>query len=411
MYAFSPHSPTPEEFAELVAESLVNRGSAKSQLIFDRSGFALLIKDTLGRANKEIFLSNLYREYCEGDVITREKVLLSAASAGTSAAVDSEELKARLLPQVKARWTVERMRLQNEGKRSGGRGERWVVPHGVIAEHFAVLLTTDAGDSGNYLTSIQLLRSQITFQQAVDRAVDNLAERTSSQFESLVHADTDEVILHTTTWKDGLDAARILFASNIEALPVRGEHLIFLINPNYMLVTGTLSERGLMYAYSELRQANKERPGFPPFAVLLRDGVYSRYRVPATSLWHHFFHEMELRYFSGVCKEQKDFLQSESTFLLPGCKLLDYELAKNDQGRMFSYCVVYDRSLPALLPPSDYIYLQNKNGRAASGSFERVRRIFPQLFESTGFYPTRYLLTRFPSAQQLAEIGLGESFE
>lgn len=425
MQTFSPHSPTPDEFAELVAESLLHRGSA-GKLLFDRQGFALLVKDALGRPNKQIFLSNFYREYCSRDVKNREKVLLRASNNSSAGAWHLGAVQSRLLPQVKDRWSVEKMRLEQTCGMAGKAvpqpsidgtvlAERSAelqstqnaidFPHGVIAEHFASLLTIDMPESAIYLTSEHLARASMTFQQAVDKAVQNLAVRTKFQFESLSHADTDEVILHSTTWKDEYDAARILFSHNIEKLPVKGDHLVFLVNQNYMLVTGTESERGLMYAYSELRAAQSAARAFPPFPILLRDGEYSRYRVPKTSLWHNFFREMELRYQSNVCRWQKDLLEKQFNQLVIGSHVVDFELAKNNQGKMFSYCAVYEKAIPALLPETDIVYFQNKNGRAASCKFGRLKKMLPDLFEETEFYPSRSLMVRFPTAAQLAQIG------
>jgi hypothetical protein len=410
MFSFSPHSPTPDEFAELVAESLINRGSASGQLVFDRRGFALLVKGPQGQANRQIFLNNFYRDYCLSDVQKREEILLRASKVADEPTNTTDVRKECFVAHVQDRWSVEKLRLASLqiGVPDAPSGRRSNSPYMVLADHFAISVSHESDNPAvDFAGSVV---DHASLDDAITAATENLRRKPPLVFESLIHADTDEMILHSSTSNEEDHVARVLLSKQIESLAVPGQHLIFLINPNYILVTGTRSERGLMYAYSELRPAQTQPRAMPPFPILLEGGRYSRYRIPKDSLWHFFFREIELRYFSNICRAQQELLQTKFNHLIQGSQLAEYELARDDDGRLFSYCAVNERAMPVLIPKTDYVYFQNRNGRAASSSLQRLLTESPGIFQETDFYPARYLMAQFPDSAQLSQIGYDARF-
>jgi len=410
MFSYSPHSPTPDEFAELVAESMINHGSASGQLVFDRRGFALLVKGPQGQANKQIYLNNFYRDYCLSDGQKREEILLRASTVDDEPVNTTDANKKCLVAHIQDRWSAEKLRLASLklGVPSTPLGRRSSAPYMVLADHFAISVSHESDNPLVDFTASVI--DDASLDDAVASATENLRRKPPLQFESVIQGDSDEQILHASISSETDHIARILQAKQIESLTVPGKHLIFLINQGYILVTGTSSEQGLMYAYSQLRPAQTQPRPLPPIPILLERGRYSRYRIPRESLWHFFFREMELRYLCNICKSQQEILQSKFSHLIQGNQLADFELARDDDGKLFSYCAVTER-MPALIPKTDCVYFQNRNGRAASASLKRLFEDWPGLFQETDFYPPRYLMTQFPDTAQLAKIGHDARFE
>jgi hypothetical protein len=401
---------SPDEFAELVAESLINTGTYGTQLKFDRQQFALFVKDAHGQPLRQIALKRLYYEYCCSDQFSKEQILLRALGNATGATAQSEALQAKMLPFVRDRWSVEKMRLDALVSETNFDASTGAFPHKTIAEHFAFIIALNTSDGMVCLTPEHLRDTGLTFEQAWQRSIENVRHSGKVQFQTLAHADTEDVVLHSAPTRAGLDVARALLLHQVDTLPVCGDHLLFLVNRNNMLVTGSTSERGLMYAYSELRAAQKQTQAMPPFPIMVKAGEFAGYRVPETSLWRHFFRDMELRYLCNTYTHQKELLaQPRFASLTSGMPLLSFELAKNDNGKLFSYCDVIDRSMPMLLPKTDFVYFHNASGRAAAASFDTVVQAVPELLTKTEFYPQRLMLPKFPDSEQLRRIGLGEA--
>ena len=392
MYAFSQHSPSPDEFADLVADSLLKRGAFSGEFLFDRTKFALLIKNSDPGGERKICLSQLYREYCAGDVVTRQKILMSASSRSNIQKVQEPvRQSAQSNPEIVTRWSVELRQLSNLGRGTGLHGEVGSeLKHEIFADHFAVSFS-DSEHSNlemEQIPSIELLSAQ---------AIEKLAPANERWFESLNHDYTGEVVLHMSTSRDRFETTRRPFSKEIELLPVSGERLVFIINPTYLIVTGSDCERGLMYAHAELKLASEEASSYrsyPPVPLLLRDGEYYRYSIPRSSLWHKSFRELELRYLNDTYRKQKQTLDDDILWREAGYELSDYDLSRNERGVLLSTCRVNARALPVLVPSTDYICMFHRDGLAASATMDRVRLICPALLQETGFYPTRYLMSK-----------------
>ena len=406
MYSFSLHSPTPDEFAELVADSLVKRGAFSGEFLFDRDRFALLIKDLNETSERKICLSQLYSEYCAADVVTRQKVLMSASTRG-DIQVDPEpvERAVKFNPEIVTRWSVEQRQLAHL---SSGAGRHSGPNHEIFAGHFAILFSDnddDALKSEQTLAPGALSADDALCRRELTEAIETLLPGSNPSFESLVHEDTGEVVLHMSICRDRFETARTLYSKEIELLPVRGDRLVFIINPNYLIVTGSECERGLMYAHSELKLASEESSPYPPIALLLQGGQYCKYDIPIASLWHKLFRESELKYYSDIYSQQKETLESDALWCEAGFKMLEFDVTRNKRGVLSSKCEIHSRELPCLVPSTEYVQLFDRGGLAASASMDRVRLICPELMQETGFYPTRFLMSKWPDNQHLEAIG------
>lgn len=68
---------------------------------------------------------------------------------------------------------------------------------------------------------------------------------------------------------------------------------------------------------------------------------------------------------------------------------------------------VWSEGLEILLPKAQYVVFSDADseGALASGTWDRVWDIVGDLMEKTGWYPVRYRVREFPTAEQLKAIG------
>jgi len=80
-------------------------------------------------------------------------------------------------------------------------------------------------------------------------------------------------------------------------------------------------------------------------------------------------------------------------------------LRKESNTELFSYCV-WSRDVDTLLPKTQLIMLNSGDDSMSICEWDRVFEVAGDLFElDEDRYPVRYLVTDFPSPQQIAEIG------
>ena len=82
------------------------------------------------------------------------------------------------------------------------------------------------------------------------------------------------------------------------------------------------------------------------------------------------------------------------------------------EGSVFTLTSWTDGVDDALLPEADVVamarFISEKEGAALLGyvKFERLKEVAGELMEATEFYPPRYRTRRFPSMEQLTEMGI-----
>ena len=118
---------------------------------------------------------------------------------------------------------------------------------------------------------------------------------------------------------------------------------------------------------------------------------------------------MELRFLGGLYTDQKELLDE----LFMGSDMDDPPFVasfsamqrEDDDDNLLSYCVWGD-GVDTLLPRTQVVMLAAGEGLVASGYWEHVLSVAGDLVEvDDSYYPTRYRVREFPSAEILDEIG------
>lgn len=390
-----PMSPltSPEQFAQMVAERLRKR-IASAHVEYGASRFELFVKGDRGQLIGKVFLGNFYREFLESDLHGQELIMLRACQVIEAPDLAGIDFESRLYPQIKDRWSIEKARLSSVH-----------LPYVELSEHAALLLAYDLPERISYVGSEQLENWQLSFDMALHNASANLYSRTTFEFEQVFDENTGALLFAVSPWRDHYDCGRFVFASEILKLPVQGEHVVFLISPSYMFITGSESDRGLLFALSELR-ANKADPhALPPFPVLLNRDGYKPFEISPDNSLHHLFEEAQAAYLKGVYADQRQCLFGQFNRLVPGLYICQYDVVPDGyRVGVRTSAVIDQRRLPCLVPQVSQVHFRSGEGPASSASFAAFLSVMADAIQTTDLYPALYRLNRFPSTHELGQM-------
>lgn len=428
------YAPSPEQFAQTVAEAYVNGRELEGDVVFDREKFQLIIKDAAGRISEQIFLGHFFNEYCAADPAGRELILARATGQPAHAQRSKEDYLSRLVPQIKDRWSVEKLRMslagketrptasppvtqvsgQTQQKPSGeiakptGKGASSVandLPHLAVSEHLSVLAAYDLPQQIAYASRNQLADLGLTFEQALALAKANLSRYTKTPFDFQVKKDSESnaVLAYESAWQDNYDAARMLCSNEILSLAVEGEHVLFPLSVNRLLVTGSKNTRGLAYALSAMTEAQKGERPLPPFALVLRADGLHKFQVRTDSPLGAMFRELEATYLFNLHAWQRQLLQEDYTIMVEGIQVAKYDLVTDAQtGRLLSSTTIECELAPVLVPEVDLVSFIAASGKVYKLSWVQFTQATGQSLVKTPHYPHRYQLEQLPAESELA---------
>lgn len=380
--------------AKKVAEVWPFRSNAANKFAIEPAD-VLLKNESITESFARTMLGAFYQNYCSGTVCAAKKTFGRDCFDSLCNCTETSDIRLHLLPQIKDRWSIERVRL------SGGASQLSYLP---IADVFCIVVQHDSEGSQNILNDNALQERNLPFGHAYDAARINLSKRSHHEFEAICDNDTEQPIIYSSTWHDEYDAARILLTDKIERLKVHGNHVILLLNNNRVLVTGSESDLGLAIAFSELSAAQDDPRPLPPVPLTLKNGRLVRYRLPADNIWHVMFDDLELHYMAHVYQAQKRILESQPAHA--DHEIGTFRLQKNESSNWCSFSLIRKGRSPILLPKTDFVHFE----RDAECSEERVvrapwHRLIAVMGDSvqrnTHAFPERHLLTRRPTPAEL----------
>lgn len=362
----------PEHFAQIVARALSLQKNLEGEIGFAPDKFALLVNDRSGTQVDTLFLGEFYRNYCQAQDSQKDAIIEQACQT-----VEKSRIRLSLLPQIVERWSLEKMRLEGQV----------MPPHFLLTEHFALVLKSE-----NRLVGAQtLISAGLSFEAATRVAGENLYRRTRFAFSQMADESGSRILFATSNWQDGYDSARFIFAEELLKLPVDGEHVVFLINENYMFVTGSRSEAGLLYGLSELSNAGLEGRSFPPFPILMKKEGYLNFELPDMHSLKEMFKEQENEYYVSHYRQQNALLEEFSR--KNNLTLAAFELAKDRlwMGKKSVATVDPDKG-DVLVPCTDYVRIKGRGGNIKIYSWDDFVDEFAERLDETEHYPFRCLL-------------------
>ena len=395
---FSFGKPSKKAFAMQLRDA-ISKVNDSVKFHFDASQFSLVAEDD---KSQSVNLSNLYKEHCSLAKEDREANILRVASIFSGEhdlPTDFSKARGNLRPKIWNRSTFEFMEL----KRRINGGKAMELPLYPVGSHLYSTLVYDTENAMRSLSLQDLDNWGINYYEAFEIACQNLEETT------VAFANIGDHFYSSATG-DNYDSSRALLLDRVRSFEVPGDHIAVVPQRDAMHLTGSGSDESLLIMFDLTAKTIEEEPRpLCPLPMKLVDGEWVDWAPPKNHVLRKRFDEMELRFLGGLYTDQKELLDE----LFMGSDMDDPPFVasfsamqrEDDDDNLLSYCVWGD-GVDTLLPRTQVVMLAAGEGLVASGYWEHVLSVAGDLVEvDDSYYPTRYRVREFPSAEILDEIG------
>jgi hypothetical protein len=302
----------------------------------------------------------------------------------------------RLLPQVRPMTEFGIWRLV--GQLEGSRLEE--MPFRRLTSAIAAWLVYDGDHNTRRITTPQLVRWGVSFDDAFDVALINLRRRSEKAFVELAPG------LYCSDWADTCDTSRILLTDIIAALPVRGAPVVMTPNRDVLLVTGWEDQEGLCKMVRSAKMVLTNPRPLGADALLLEEDEWQDY-VPNTAE-QSGIELMELQ------EEQANICYGDQKGLLDKI----YERTGEDifvashavrregpSGHFIDSVATWTEGVDTLLPRAkSLILLQPKNHRMIISPWDAVVDVAQALLVPMGWWSERFHVLCHPTEAQIQKL-------
>ena len=389
-----------EKFADLVRRSLIAAGEFRT-VLFDKSAFAL----RFGTSEKEnrpevVYLRNFFTAYIrlpkEKQAQELEHIIASFAEGREPMPRSFASVADRLLPQVRPMtefgiWSL-------LGRLEGNRLEE--MPFRQLTPAVAAWLVYDGDYNTRRITSPQLAKWGVAFDDAFDVALTNLRRRSEKAFVALAPG------LYCSDWADTCDTSRVLLTDIVAALPVRGAPVAMMPNRDALLVSGAQDQEGLRSMVRSARKVLTDPRPLGANALLLEAGVWHDY-VPNTAEQSGIeLMELQEEQASMYCADQKDLLDKVHKMTGEDIFVASHKIRRESpSGHFIDSVSTWTEGVDTLLPKArSVILLQPKNQRIIIGCWDTVAAVAGELLAPMGWWPERFHVLRHPTEAQIEKL-------
>ena len=351
------------------------------------------------------------------------RVLNLANASAECRGVSAAARKSILRPYARCLAMADRADL-SDLRKVGGR----LLPHVVPAAIFALAetrrqLTSESGhvyhafgdawgvevvvEEEDYFSSVPQKTLDdwgVSWDTVLDIARANLLARSSLPFRRVQPG------LYASMWHDNHDPSRLLLLDLVRRLPVEGVHVAAAPNRDLLVITGSEDADGLTAMASILETELERHPRPWDGRVAQLDG----------STWIPFMPPEDHPAYPRLLGLEYDARQAEAQRQ----QAVLQEAVNRDMGerapfvasflRMTTPGTLVPRSLcvwgelagPSMLPVTDMVALMTKKQFLGIAQWPRLMTVCGDMMRPQGLRPERYIVTGFPTAEQLAAIEL-----
>lgn len=395
----------PDEFAELVCKVRQKAGDTR-KLIYDKEDFCLRVQEGDGTYAATINLHNAYDEYYRIPKVERAEFLnrfflLGEVPETLDAAITN------ILPRVQPKCFYHELQLMHQiaelQKKSSVELE---TPFITLAEHLSISLAYDGAMTVSYLSKPILEKWSVSIEELMPRAITNLHRLTPEPFQPVKPG------FYMSTYEDTHDASRMLLAVRVKECRVKGRPIAVAPNRNGLLITGEEdieNQKLLIEVCNKL--ADGPRP-MPPFPLVYENDQWKLWRASRENPNHAAFDLLTVRAQMEIYAPQKELV--DKLYDLNGTDVFvaTYSAWQDEMEEVVSSCV-WTESVLALLPKTDvisFVVLKGDSGENL-GIYEWdtvAMAVGDSLKLDPQFYPPRYRVERFPTAQQFEKMKCSE---
>ena len=390
-YFFGP--PNQKQFAKIM-ERAIRRAGEKLPCTFDEAEFRLLFRE----GDSEPRIVNLFNLHLEYNALQRKQwdTWLKRASVAMvnpmTIPEDFEDVKPDLMPSVRCRGMLERMRL--EALVHGAKAPE--TAHLPLSEHLVISLVYDLPASIQFVMQDTFESWNITPYEALEIALENLAVR-----ECPMMALGDGFYIIETG--DSYDATRLLLKDRVLKLPFQGLPVAMPVSRNTLFMTGSEDEKGLGIMTSLAKQKENDARSLCPVPVILRDDEWETWLPPEDHPHFEAFHLLELQFLGGEYTDLKPLLEQRNEQTETDVFVASFSSFEKD-GRVRSFGT-WSKGVPTWLPRTDFVAFFDPDTEATNiVEWDRAQEVMGDRMTLLECYPPRWSVDSFPNEAELARM-------
>lgn len=308
-----------------------------------------------------------------------------------------DEARSRLFPGVRDRATIESARWMAELSGS----TPVAIPHRLLGASILAVMVIDSPSTMMMVNDQHLEDWDTGFDEAFGIALANLREATGVAQWGQVGGS-----VYASLWNDDYDASRLLIDTVIDPLEIVGDPVAFVPHRNRLLVTGADDPPGLALAM-DLTERELDQPSQVSAVPLVRrDGVWSDLELPAEHPAAAGLHRLRAADRSLAYGATTPIIQS---VVGDGMYVANSILAEKDDVIVSS--ATWVDGGPSIIPEVDRVLFFRDQETNWMVAWDDVVSHVGDLMQPTDFYPTRYRVESFPTAEQLAAMPLIEGWQ
>ncbi|WNG40737.1 hypothetical protein F0U61_48885 [Archangium violaceum] len=385
-----------DAFAQRAIRALRAAGETRP-IHYDAEGFLLRLGDKDGST---VFLSNFFDEYLAASPQKRDEVFtrLSRVRELPEMPKTFAEARPNLLPVVRGRTFFEQLRLVVKG----GAGQPVPISWRPLGTFLGIGLAFDGPETLRYLGPEELARWGVSFDQALDVALENLRQRSTEPLQQLAPGTCQ------SPWDDNYAASRLLLDEVVRRCKVRGAPVVLAPHRDLLLITGSEDEDGLRLVANRAMKAVMAPRAMDGRALRLTPKGWVPFMPERLSNAWADFRQLELFTQARDYAEQTRQLEQHYEERGEDVFVAAYTPYQDDRERSISYAI-WLKGVDSLLPRTDVIFFMDPTlGEEAPpvgiARWEEVEKVAGQLLTPVeGLYPERYRVKGFPSEEQLAQ--------
>lgn len=338
-------------------------------------------------------LANLYKQYRDAARADRPRVLemCMAILRDTSLPQRFEEVRAKLLPAVRARSYAESVRLSARLAGTALPG----TSAAALGDDVVTVIAVDDADSMCIVTAAQLDTWGVSFDEALDAALDNLRAIPGGGFVR----DPDGVMVGD--WNDAYDSSRLLLPDLVHRAGI-GDPVAMIPTRDSILLAPAGDRRALLAMLAMADTARKEQGRTVSAAMYHFRNRGAQPYTPDDEEVARGLAQLRQRYLADDYADQKTLLDDLHDKHDIDLFVASFMLVQDNHAREeFSLCT-WSEGVDALLPKSDRIALvrfneQGKAQRAGMYDWDTVSAVARHLMTpEPDTYPIRYRVRQFP---------------
>ena len=308
-----------------------------------------------------------------------------------------EEARPRLMPVVRRRADIGIVTL-SACSAADDPAHRFRPATRPLAGDLVIALVCDRPTSMAYVNEHDLPKWQVSFDQALADALDNLRGLPEhGGWKALGQG------VWSGEWGDAYDSSRILLPDLIHRVGVR-DPVVAVPFRNALLLTSAGNEAGIALMAKAIQKHSDDNQRWLSFQPLRLHGTHWQPHVPlvAVDAWH----QLNLRNESGANDNQKELLDALHARRGVDLFVAAYQMLARDDLGTLSFSVWTDQ-VDTLLPRTEFIVF-NPLGQDTADlvlvAWDQASTIVGELMEPTEHMPERVRVRRFPDAAQLARL-------